>query len=431
MLNLLLFLTFLAFVAIFAGYEIAYITTDRKRIDLWFKIKEREAEQRKRPSRLAKLKKRIRKNLRTLLVQHPERVLTTDLIGTNFAAVGAAVFLTKWLMETLPEGTAIGGAGVITTITILLLGEILPKSFARENAEWIVRRFSTLIFVTYILSFPVSVLIQRVITKAVVKESKSHKKFEKKLKDEIEKLVIIGETRGFLSKRESFLLKTVLHSYEMKVDWFMIPLKELVAVPINKPIKDILIEAQKREVQKILVYKKNLDDFLGIVPIVELLYAYKSGIPLKNMVKEVPVVYRDWTVQRAVNEMEKKKADTAIVIGEFGDVVGILDYQCIIDEILDALKGSGIKKVKDGWIVDGDVLVSELAEITGIDLPTDEETVGRALLTALENAAETEEERKKGHVDLGNWHLEVYDGLRDESGQLLVVKKVLIKQKSE
>ncbi len=398
-LNLLFFLISLIFVGIFAAYEIAYVLIEKRRLVKWF------------PRKMA-----------SDLISYPERILTADLIGTNIASVSAAVFLTNWLLENLQGGLAVGIAGVVTTIAIVLLGEILPKNLARTHREFVVRYFSWLVYFLYWLSFIVTLPLESAIKKLVIK--KSARGAEKTAKGEIERLILRGEEIDGIRENEAMMLQTALYLYETECERIMIPIKTVPALPADTDIDEFIRTAVSNPESWVLVYSGDIDHVEGYVTRRDLLHLKFHGGTIENIKKPAVFVYRDWPIKRVLREMRAAGVELSIVVDEYASVVGVLEQSRVVLELFDALARYGVEEIgreeEAEYVMrlSGDTLIEDLKELD-IELPSDKfHTVGGLIISALHSVPHKGDKVRVGH------YLLVVDEV-DDAG---VIKTVLLKK---
>ncbi len=394
--DLILFLISLIFVAFFAAYEIAYITIERSKLRLWFKGK-----------------------MARYLTEYPERILTANLLGTNISSVSAAVFMTRWMIHIVGTGWAAGIAGILTTLTIVLFGEIIPKDIGRRKRDLVVRYLSWLIFGLYLLSVFFVVPLEKLIRRLVIKDRGMSP--ETRSKQEIEKLIIRGKESGLLDESSARMLRDALYIYEKQAEKLMITIKTVPALPIDAGVDRFLEVAGKNPESWVLVYRKTLDDIVGYVTDLDIIYARDKHKVIKDLLRPVAFVYAFWTIGRVVQVLKNSDSGVAVVLDEYGGTIGVIDRERILSDLLDALYGYGVKRESpDRYVVDGDTTIEELEDM-GINLGGIDEadTISGLIIARLENAVP-----KEGvTVSIGGYIAIVLEV--DESN---VIRKVLLEK---
>ncbi len=310
MMILTIFLLSIFAVAVIAAYEISYIVREKRVIAQWFQPPLRD------------------------FVQNPHRVIITVLFGINFFSVLAAVVLTRWTLRFGQEGVAVLVAGTLTTFFVVFFGEILPKSVARQNPDFYIRRLTPLIYALYRGFRPLVHVVERVVYRNL-RGSEAYT-----LADEIEALLWKGrwEKRDLSPEEFQFLIRT-LHFFREQVKDIMVPLRRVFAVELSTPPREVLKIPEVYAVERFPVYRERLDHIVGVVHIKDLFGVHEND-SLEDFLRPVAFVFRDWTVDKAVQEMRKQGVTFAVVVDEYGNAVGLVNLDRILEGLIREAKGT-------------------------------------------------------------------------------------------
>lgn len=390
---LIFFLVALFFSALFSGYEIAYFTVERGKIGLWF-----------------------RGALGRFVRSHPAEVLTTILVGNTLANVGASIALTHFFLRIpLSPRDAVGVAGFSTTLSLLLLGEILPKAFSKVYADFVVRNLSVFLYVVYRLTSPVVDFLGRVVS--LFWGLREEGKWQRGRED-LERVILRGRADGLLREGEGRILRTALYFHELKAD-------EIMMVREDLPFADLDAENPLKEVRNqspdfILVTRGSLDNTLGIIPSKDL-FLKEEVLDLEAFLRPVAFVYRDWPLNRVLGEMEKKRTGVAVVLDEYGGTVGALTLDDLLEKLLGyPRKGeipAGWEMFPSGLVLKGRVRLRDLEE-RKIFLPAGKsETLAGLVMAHLGRIPKTGE-----RISLGSYGVEILEASPREVKTLLLRK---------
>jgi putative hemolysin len=351
---LILFILAIVFSAIFSGFEIAYISLPKGKIGIYF-----------------------RGRLERFLSKYPERVLTADLIGNNLSNVTAAITLTEYMLSMGKSlETAVGTAGIVVTLFILIFGEILPKSFSRTHSVLIVRSFAYLLFGIYILSLPIVKIFETLLYRTILARDGRRKRG----REELELLILRGQEEGILRTGEGRLLRGALHFYEITAGEIMKPRNEIFALPVDLSPDEFWKEARKSPTLRIPVYRSNLDNIVGIVHIKDLFLALEKRLEIRQIIRPIAFSYRDWSLDKVLREIRKRGTTVSVVVDEYGGTAGILTLGAILEALLNALEYEKEFEAEEGVILPGDIKIDYLRK-RGIELPeTEKETVAGLIL---------------------------------------------------
>lgn len=411
---LILTLIALGFSALFSGIEIAFVTSDRVRVELDIQ------------------KGGLIGRCLSLFYSNPNFFISTILVGNNIVLViygiGAAKMLEPWL-ETLFHNQAwvLISQTLLSTLVILLTGEFFPKTIFRINPNRSLRLVAPFTALLYCLLYPVS-LFSTWISKMLMSICG--------IKDKDTKLGIIsmGDLNDYLEQtidekadehaeveREVQIFHNALDFSETHLRDCMVPRNEIVAVDIDSTDRDTLsalFTSSGRS--KILVYREDIDNLLGYIHVSEL---FTPEVDWKERLK--PVVYAPETLlaSKMMRRLLAEKRSIAVIVDEFGGTAGMVTLEDLMEEICgdiqDEHDSTDIveRQLAPGeWEFSGRVEIEHLNETYHFDIPEsdDYQTLAGYIL------CETGQIPREGDaVELGGLRLEV---TRKSASRLELIK---------
>ena len=308
------------------------------------------------------------------------RTITTLLIGNNLVNVAlSAIAVTFFIELAISEQiVSLVTTGVIT-IVLLIFGEIIPKTIAKNYPEQIAYKVAIVIIILSYLLFPIVwffTVIQKLFTKK--KDEESY--------DENELGVILDtmEDEGSIEKDESELIQNVLTLNDRTVEDIMVPRIQMEAINYNSKLDEVKEFMIKNHYSRIPVYKNDKDHIVGMLYERDFFPALLDNPKMswKRLLKPVKFVAATMKVDALIKELQEAKMHMAIVSGEYGDVLGLVTMEDaleeLVGEIYDEHDNPGdndlvLEREDDGsYIVDGDYFVEDLFEKLGIgDIPED------------------------------------------------------------
>lgn len=312
--------------------------------------------------------------------QNPQSFFSTILIGNNVVNIAFASISTVFL-------TTFFGMGeidilLISTFTLLIIAELIPKYFARETADRLILISAMPLRITSIILYPfvktLSSISSLLTQTSNVKEEKIDYLFSK---EDIELLVEESMEAGVVNKKESDIINKVLALGNQRVYEAMRPRTEIVGVETGQSIDDVLSVFIDSGYSKLPVYEENLDNIKGVVFAYDL---FKSPEDLNSLIREIIYVPETKKTFDMLNEMLAKQASVAIVIDEFGGTAGIITTEDIMEELFGEIKDEYdvdediCRRVgPDTYLISGKVEIDFINEKYGLDIPTGEyETIG-------------------------------------------------------
>lgn len=315
-------------------------------------------------------------------------VLATILIANNFVNITISALATD-VTETLLENTAYGGWGIpiavgVTTLVLLIAGEVVPKTFGKHNPESVLR-FLPLLRITYWLCYPLMRVLVRFSSGVVSKLGGETSGGATVTEEEIEHMVRVGRNEGSMSPRATRLLTGLFEMDDKIAREVMVPRTEIHALPVNASHAEILATVRETGHSRYPIHEDTLDDLVGVLYIKD--YFLASGErdrdqpPSVRELMRKPLV-RPWNIglHDLFADMQKERVHLAIIASEYGGVAGIVSIEDIVEEVFGPiydehdLAVEAVRARGDGeWLVQGVVTMSELEHTLGCDFPDDEE----------------------------------------------------------
>ena len=345
------------------------------------------------------------------LRDEPHRFLVTALVSNNVANIAAASVATAIFVQFLPAGQAATGATVFTSVFVIVFGEITPKSYAVANAERHALRVSRPVVTIQRLLRPILFFFEAM-TSAVNRFTGGESGFESYLtREEIETIVLSGETSGALDTDEGALIRSVLDLEQTTARSVMIPRTAMTAVPGDATPAEVVETCWREWVIRVPVYGESRDDILGIVDIRDMLRIQAEGGAVADAMTDPVFVPAVKPVDELLTEMQLAGNRLVVVVDEFGTVLGLVTLEDVIEEVVgeifDPAEADPVRVVdEDTAVANGWATITYLNEQLGLDLPTEGpfETVAGLVTQQLGRLAE-----EGDRVELPNTIITVLD----------------------
>ena len=312
------------------------------------------------------------------LIKRSGEVLTTILVGNNIVNILAASLVTT-ISGRYFQSDAIGISVGITTLVILIFGEIIPKTFARVHAEKISPYVVWILRVTYIILYPIVKLITLFARKILGENAEITGRMI--TKNDIEYMVERAEVQKTIDSKQLGLLNSILEFPTIKVKDIMIPRQKVKYISVDTSFENILDYIQGDNHSRYPVCENDLDNTIGFLHIKDLAFVRgerRKAFNVKKFLKSPFFVYEHMKIQSVFDHMNHKKIHLALVKDENGLVVGIITLEDIVEEIVgdiqDEHDSGESKQVKEplspeGITVDGEVLLRDFYNDYGIKIP--------------------------------------------------------------
>ena len=324
----------------------------------------------------------------------PEQILSALLLGNTLVNVSMGS-ITTLVANELGYSHLVALVAGLTTVLILIFGEITPKTFAKQHATGFAVTLMPLVALVHYLLFPLSWLFTQVPRGLSHGLGITEPSSEAVTSRELEYLINLGARQGSLDKVKEALLSSVLAFTEVLVKEIMIPRTQVIALEDTADYEQTLKLAIESELSRIPIYRNSLDEVTGVLFVKSMLSDMKKGISpaqfqLSTYVRKPFYVPEVMKVSRLLTEMQRRKTHLAVVVDEFGGTSGIVTLEDVVEEIVGEIHDESdveekrIKVLSDGVaLADAAVSIRDLEEYLDVEFPADGdyETLG-GFLTA-------------------------------------------------
>lgn len=350
MINVFLIMMLVILSAMFSGCETAFSTVNKMRLKNY----------------AAQGNSKAKKALK--IADSFDNALTAILIGNNIVNI-ASTSISTVLFTELFGSKGVGIATAVMTITVLIFGEILPKTFAKEHAEKCAFFFAgplsmlIVIFTPFVKFFT---LIKNIISKLYSTSEKTPTVTEDELKYIIDEI----EEEGVLEESESDLVRSALDFDETHVSEILIPRVKVIGIEINSTIEEIKNVFLTEMYSRLPVYEKNLDNIVGIITQKDFFKMLaENGNDIHEIIQNVVFISEFKLINDALHEMQRSKTHMSIILDQYGGTKGIITMEDIIEELVGEIYDendeviSPINKTSENtYEASGELTISDMLE---------------------------------------------------------------------
>ena len=312
------------------------------------------------------------------IFKNKELLICTILLVNNLVNVLASALATSILLE-LFNADGIVYVTIIMTFMILLFGELLPKTIALLKADSIALKISPIFDILVKILYPITISFNSIVNLLMqilnINSLKSNG-LESQIESE-EELRGAIDLHGDNSKvkQEKEMLKSILDLDDVSVDSIMIPRKNIFSLPITITYEELIIRIQNSPHSRVPIWEKNAENIIGVFYVRKLIGHVQSKNTTFNI---MDYCNKPWFIPESsslayqLTEFKKRKEHFAIVVDEYGEFLGIVTLEDILEEIvgdiddeLDDMKISkrikGVKRSsKNNFLVRGNVTIRDL-----------------------------------------------------------------------
>ncbi len=330
------------------------------------------------------------------LLERPDRLLGTILVGNNFVNILASSIATVLAIKFWGEaGIAVATIGL--TIILLIFGEITPKTLAALRPEAIAYPVSLPLLLLQRVLYPLVALLNW-ISNGVLKLlgiDLSNKGNDSLSTEELRS--VVHESGSDMPMNRQSMLLGILDLERVTVDDIMIPRNEVAGIDLEDDLETIVTQLRTTPHTRLPVFRKDINQIEGIVhmrQIARLLsHDQLTRDSLLEACNEPYFIPENTPLSTQLVNFQKQKRRIGIVVDEYGDVLGIVTLEDILEEIVgefsnqDALRSPDIHPQEDGTLViDGAAYLREVNRALGWQLPCNGPKTLNGLITeALEH----------------------------------------------
>lgn len=325
------------------------------------------------------------------LLKRPDRLLGTILIGNNFVNNAAATLATLLGLYWFGEfGTAL--APVAITIIMLIFAEVTPKTFAALRPESIAFPASLVLKPLQLAFMPLNWLVNAIGNGILgLFGVRPDQDADDHLSPE-ELRTVVHEAGGLIPEQHQKMLLSILDLENATVEDIMVPRNEMVGIDIDGELDEILSTLRTSQHTRLPVYKGDPNNLIGILHLRKmtrlLLKDEFNKAEIMQHVVEPLFVPEGTQLHRQLINFQNAKRRIGVVVDEYGDVMGLVTLEDILEEIVGefttdlAASSQDIHPQEDGsFLVDGSTHLREINRSLGWDLPTDGPRTLNGLIT--------------------------------------------------
>jgi len=366
--DIIIITALLLFWAFFAGTETAFISANR------FKLNN--------------LRKRGKKSavIAFYLLEKPDRLLTTTLVGTNFCLVTAANMTALTLSRIMGKPVPLLSI-MILTLTSIVFCEIVPKNIGIRNSLRVTLLFSYPLYIFYFIFYPVGKIFSFVSQILIRIVDVTHTGFIPHLfskKDDL-KIFLTSQLKRSAIKGESRYFVETLDFGEKRLSDIMVPLVEIHALSILERIEACFEFVRQYQKYYIPVYEKRIYNIVGIIYINDLFGADKN-CKLQDVMREPFYVPENKKINELYRELYERDVSVFFGVDEFGGVTGMGTIYDIGEEVIGEINVASEKQsifitVKENeFLCSGDLEIDDINHRLSIDIITEDFTTLNGLM---------------------------------------------------
>ena len=319
------------------------------------------------------------------------KMLSTILIGNNVVNLSASALATTLAMRV---NLAVGIATGILTVVVLLIGEIVPKTWAMLSSEKLSLLYSGIIYGLMYLLTPVIFLVDKLSGGILfLLHIDPNKKASTMTETELRTYVDVSHEDGVIESEEREMIYNVFDFSDALTKDIMIPRINMVTVNIEDSYEKVLNVFRESMYTRLPVYQEDKDNIIGLINIKDFI--------LTEDLRDAHYTYEFKKIADLMYEMREKTTNVAFVLNEYGSTVGMITLEDLLEEIVGEIRDEFdedeedyIQELDDNvYLVEGSMKLDDINDALGTELSSEDyDSIGGIIIEQLDRLPEDGEE---------------------------------------
>ncbi len=328
----------------------------------------------------------------TALLESRDKLIGALLLGNNLVNILASALTTNILLSIFGD-VGVAYATLIMTALVLVFSEVLPKTYALANSDQSALKIAPLVQLIVKILSPFVAIVQAIV-RLLLRLGGSRLGAEENLlspREDIRGTIELHHREGGVIKDDRDMLGGILDLDEMDIADVMVHRTDVIAVDADQPVEVAIEEILQSQFSRIPLWSGEPDNFIGVLHTRDLARDLAKELArAKGRIKNINLTRisaTPWFVPETTSLQDqlaaflKRKTHFAVVVDEYGEVMGVVTLEDILEEIVGEISDEhdvdivGLRQQSDGsTIIDGSVPIRDINRALDWHLPEDEAT---------------------------------------------------------
>lgn len=294
------------------------------------------------------------------LIEDQGKMLSAILIGNNIVNISASslstLMVTRWLSGTGLAAFAAGISTGVLTLTVLVFGEITPKTCATIHSEKIALAYAPVIYGWMAVATPLIYIMNNLSMGILfLMRVDPGDRSEAYTEEEIRTIVEVSHEDGVIEPEERMMINNVFDFGDATARDVMVPKVDMSFLNVTASYNEMLELYKENKYTRYPVYEESTDNVIGMINVKDLLiYEDKEHFDARNIMREVLYTHEHKKTSDIMLEMKQSSTNLAIVLDEYGVTSGMVTMEDLLEEI--------IGDIRDEYDEDEETLVTQISE---------------------------------------------------------------------
>ena len=361
--------------AFFSSSETAFISIDK------FKIRQLVQDGNKRAKTVSKI------------LEDKDSMISAILIGNNIVNLSVSALVTTLVYEVWGDAYISLATGILTVV-VLLYGEILPKTLAGKYAEKMAMLYAKPLYILIKILTP-AIFIVNLLNKVIMKLFKiDSSSVEPVVTEDVLKTVLdMSLEDDQIEEEEHEIINNVLELNDSCARDIMVPKSNVIGIPITYSYEEIVNTFKSERYSRLVVLDEKMTEVMGILHIKDVFFTNPESFDINKLLRQPYVTHETKSVPDILHALRKTSNNMAVILDEYGDLVGILTIEDILEEfvgqIRDEYDEDELKQIKqideNTYEVEGSLNLDDINEALKLQLESEEyNSIGGYIIEHLE-----------------------------------------------
>ena len=267
------------------------------------------------------------------LSENFDNMLSTILIGNNIVNILSASLATVLFVNWLGNEAGPSVSTAVTTVVVLIFGEITPKSIAKESPEKFAKFSAPFLRVLMFILTPFNFLFSlwKKLMSVIIKSDDSHSITEEELITIVEE----AEQEGGIDEEESTLIRSAIEFSEVEAKDVYTPRIQIEGVPEDATKDKVARMFTETGYSRLPVYRESLDHIIGVIYHKDFHnYVYNTDKDISSIIRPAIFVTPNKKIDELLKELQQQKSHIAFILDEYAGTMGLVTLEDIVEELV-------------------------------------------------------------------------------------------------
>lgn len=328
------------------------------------------------------------------ILEQPEKMVNTVLVGDTLANVAAACLATSMAIRRFSPG-GIWIALIAAALLILLFGEIIPKAAGALCGEKLALTYTPIIWPLMYVMTPFAFLVSRLASLLLAPFRGKAPKGTTLTEEELRTLVDVGHEEGVIESEERQMIYNIFDFGASQAKDIMVPRVDMVSVSLEDSYDTVASLFRTEKFSRLPVYENDKDNIVGIINIKDFLFVEdRDRFQVSSLMYKPYFTYEYKKTLELLMEMREKSASLTVVLDEYGAAVGMITLEDLLEELVGEIRDEYDEDEKDlirsvsdrEYLIEGSVKLGDVNDALDLNLESEDyDSIGGYVIGLLDH----------------------------------------------